>query len=89
MYIAKKFENSNVPIDDLISIGTIGCIKDSSYWDLYQKGLDEMIERLEPKIILVYGRSPDKFFKKYKDKGIIIHQYESQTSLAFRKKELE
>lgn len=27
VYIAKKFENSNVPIDDLISIGTIGLIK--------------------------------------------------------------
>ena len=78
-----------IPKNSIISIGTIGCIKDSSYWDLYQKGLDEMIERLEPKIILVYGKSPDKFFKKYKDKGIIIHQYESQTSLAFRKKELE
>lgn len=27
VYIAKKFESSNVPIDDLISIGTIGLIK--------------------------------------------------------------
>ena len=27
VYIAKKFENSNIPIDDLISIGTIGLIK--------------------------------------------------------------
>lgn len=27
VYIAKKFENSGVPIDDLISIGTIGLIK--------------------------------------------------------------
>ena len=27
VYIAKKFENSGVPIDDLISIGTIGHIK--------------------------------------------------------------
>ena len=27
VYIAKKFESSNVPVDDLISIGTIGLIK--------------------------------------------------------------
>lgn len=27
VYIAKKFENSNVPLEDLISIGTIGLIK--------------------------------------------------------------
>ena len=27
VYIAKKFENSGVPIDDIISIGTIGLIK--------------------------------------------------------------
>ncbi len=27
VYIAKKFENSNVPLEDLVSIGTIGLIK--------------------------------------------------------------
>ena len=27
VYIAKKFENSGVPVEDLISIGTIGLIK--------------------------------------------------------------
>lgn len=27
VYIAKKFENSGVPVDDLVSIGTIGLIK--------------------------------------------------------------
>ena len=27
VYIAKKFENSNVPLEDLISIGTIGLMK--------------------------------------------------------------
>lgn len=27
VYIAKKFENSNVPLEDLISIGTVGLIK--------------------------------------------------------------
>lgn len=76
---------AGIPKHDIISIGTIGCIKKKSYWSLYQQGLDEMIERLEPKVILVYGSAPDRFFKKYKDSGIVIYQYESQTSKAFKR----
>lgn len=76
---------AGIPKHGIISIGTIGCIKEKANWKYYQQGLDEMVKRLEPKIILVYGSAPDKFFKKHKDNGIIIYQYESQTSKAFRK----
>jgi hypothetical protein len=76
---------SGIPKHGIISIGTIGCIKEKVNWTLYKQGLDEMVKRLEPKIILVYGKAPQKFFKELIDNGIIIRQYESQTSMAFRK----
>lgn len=76
---------AGIPKHDIICIGTIGCIKEKINWTLYKQGLNEMVKRLEPKIILVYGRTPEKFFKELIEKGIIIHQYESQTSQAFRK----
>ena len=45
-----------------------------------------MMKRLEPKILLVYGNVPDKFFKEYKNTDVIIKHYPSHTSLAFGKK---
>ena len=32
---------------------------------------------LEPKVIIVYGAAPDKYFQKYKDAGIRIVQFDS------------
>ena len=77
---------AGIPKNSIVAIGTIGCIKEKKNWILFQEGLDELVKRISPKIILVYGKAPDKFFKKYKDLGIIIHEYESQTSLAFAKR---
>ena len=77
---------SGIPKHDIICIGTIGCIKEKKYWELYKSGLDEMMKRLESKILLVYGNVPDKFFKEYKNTDVIIKHYPSQTSLAFGKK---
>jgi RNA polymerase sporulation-specific sigma factor len=34
VYIAKKFENTGIPIDDLVSIGSIGLIKAVSTFDI-------------------------------------------------------
>ncbi len=75
-----------IPKHSVVAIGTIGCIKQKKYWKLYQEGLDEMIKRIEPSAILVYGSAPDHFFKKHKDNGIIIKEIPSQTSLAFKKR---
>ncbi|MBR4693639.1 MAG: DUF4417 domain-containing protein [Bacilli bacterium] len=75
---------AGLPKNGIISIGTIGCIKEKKNWRLFQEGLDELVKRVSPRVILIYGRAPDKFFKKHRDAGIIIKTYESQTSLAFR-----
>ena len=74
-----------VPKNGIIAIGTIGCIKEKKYWKMYQQGLDEMIKRLTPHTIIVYGKAPDKFFKKHRENGIRIVEFESQTSKAFNK----
>ena len=45
VYIAKKFENSGVNIEDLISIGTIGLIKAIEKFDI--NNLEEIKEELK------------------------------------------
>ena len=39
-----------------------------------------MVQRLSPKIIIVYGSAPDNIFKPYKDMGIKIIAFESEFS---------
>jgi len=74
---------SGIPKNSIICIGTIGCVKRKKDWYRLEQGLDELIRRLSPKILLVYGSVPEKLFKKISESGIIIKEYLSQTAIAF------
>lgn len=63
-----------------ISVGTHGCIKNKIDKDYFKKGLAELVNRLSPKTIIVYGATPDDIFKVYKDAEIEIISFESDFS---------
>ncbi|MGN0180364.1 MAG: DUF4417 domain-containing protein [Monoglobaceae bacterium] len=63
-----------------VAIGTHGCIRSHIDRDYFKKGLAELVKRLSPKIIVVYGAAPDDIFKIYKDSGIEIIPFESEFS---------
>lgn len=63
-----------------IAVGTHGCIKGRVDKDYFKKGLAELVKRLSPKTIIVYGATPDDIFKVYKDAGIEILSFESEFS---------
>lgn len=63
-----------------IAVGTHGCIKSRVDKDYFKKGLAELVKRLSPKTIIVYGAAPDDIFKVYKDAGIEIISFESEFS---------
>lgn len=63
-----------------IAVGTHGCIKSRVDKDYFKKGLAELVKRLSPKIIIVYGATPDDIFKVYKDARIEIISFESEFS---------
>ncbi len=65
-----------------IAVGSHGCIKIKVERDYFEKGLCEIIHKLEPKRIIVYGRAPDSIFGKYINSGIEICQYDSDFSLS-------
>ena len=73
-----------VPRKSTIAIGSHGCIKLSEDRDYFTKGLEYIISVLRPKTIIVYGAAPDKIFKKYKDVGISILQFDSDYMVAHR-----
>lgn len=63
-----------------VAVGTHGCIKRKEDKIFFKVGLARMVQRLSPKIIIVYGSAPDNLFKPYKDMGINIIAYESEFS---------
>lgn len=61
----------------VIAIGTHGNLKLLEDREIFLKGLDIIVNRLEPIVIVVYGAAPEKYFKKYEKLGIQIVQFDS------------
>jgi hypothetical protein len=69
-----------------VAIGTHGCIKKKQDKYDFQHGLETMIERLYPKIILIYGNAPEKLFAPCVHNGVQLIQFDSEF-LSSRNKE--
>lgn len=64
-----------------VAVGTHGCIKRKDDKEYFKKGLSELVKRLSPKNIIVYGTAPDSIFSEYADSVNII-SFESEFSLS-------
>ncbi len=65
----------------IIAIGSHGNLKCRADRDIFLDGLDTVVSILTPKVIIVYGAAPDKYFKKYIDAGIRIIQFDSDYAI--------
>ncbi len=65
-----------------VAIGTYGCIKTKTDREYFKKGLAQLVTRLAPENIIVYGSAPDAIFKPYRDIGINIISFDSEFSKA-------
>ena len=61
-----------------VAVGTHGCIKHTADKAYFKKGLEELVKRLSPQHIIVYGATPEEIFGQYKNSGINIIQFESE-----------
>ena len=52
--------------------------------EVFLRGLDEIVNILEPKTIIVYGAAPEKYFNKYKAAGIDIIQFDSNFAISHK-----
>lgn len=69
----------------IVAIGTHGCIRSTEDKRFFLEGLKEMLKRLSPRTIVVYGSAPEAIFSCCLDSGIEIWQYDSAISLSHRK----
>lgn len=70
----------------IVSVGTLGCIqgKENKYY--FELGLNEMLNRLQPRVVIVYGRFPEEVFDKFKNRARFIH-FDSEYEESHRKEE--
>ncbi len=61
-----------------VSVGTHGCIQHREDREYFKRGLAELVRRLSPKTILVYGMAPDDIFAPYREAGIRIVPFTSE-----------
>ena len=61
----------------VISIGSHGTLKLLTDREIFVKGLDVVVKRLQPVAIIVYGSVPEFIFQKYRDMGIEIYHFTS------------
>lgn len=76
-----------IPEGSIVSIGTLGCIKTKEEKNYFTKGLSEMLIRLQPIDVIVYGDGPDYIFEKFKYKTN-FHFYPSLIKVAHSKEKL-
>ena len=63
--LPEKIAFLGAPKHSIVSVGTYGCIRTSQDKYYFKSGLDAMLQELEPKVVLVYGRMPDSIFQEY------------------------
>ena len=78
---------NGIPKNDIVAIGTSGgSPRKLVDRKRFEDGLDEMVKRLNPHTIIVYGSANYDCFEKLKEQGINIIDFPSQTAKAFERR---
>ena len=67
-----------VPKNNIIAVGSHGCIKLKRERQQFANGLDVIVNKLRPDVIVVYGAAPDDIFGKYINSGISVVSFVSE-----------
>lgn len=69
-----------IPKQNIVCIGTYGCIQGDSDAYYFREGLKAMLEYLEPSVVLVYGSMPDRIFRDFISKTRFV-RYDDWTKV--------
>ena len=76
---------TGVPRNAIIAIGSHECVKLKQERVSFTEGLEHVVQKLEPRTIIVYGTAPNSIFEKYRQTGIEILQFDREYMIAHRK----
>ena len=83
-FLPEKIAFLGVEKHSIVSIGTYGQLKNTVNRYYFEKGLDSMMETLEPEIVLVYSKIPEEIKEKYPLTNFV--EYEDWTSMMRKEK---
>ena len=78
-FLGEKVAFQGVDKHSIVSIGTYGQIKSAESKRYFREGLIEMLNELEPEVVLVYGAMPDKIFGDLQQRTKFV-QYDDWTT---------
>ena len=59
--------------NSIVSIGTYGCCKGKDNQIIFIEGMENMLEKIKPKAVLVYGAMPPSIFNRFEGKTKFVH----------------
>ena len=68
---------------DIAGVDGLG-LKYPDFTVALMQGLEIVIRRLDPKVIVIYGAAPDKYFDIYRKAGIRIVQFDSSFAVSHK-----
>jgi len=76
-----------IPMNSIVAIGTVGgSPRKKIDRNRFEAGLFEMVDRLHPRVIIVYGSANYPCFKSLAEQGIIIVPFQSKTAKSFERR---
>lgn len=67
-----------LPKNSTLAVGSHGCIKMREDRRWFMLGLEQLVVRLEPRTLVVYGAAPEDVFSRVMNAGVRIVQFESK-----------
>ena len=81
-----KYCFDGIPTGSVVAVGTVASgLRRLENRKLFEDGFRKMVEVVKPKAIIIYGSSNYRVIKEARDQGIKIINFESKTSLAYKK----
>ncbi len=60
--LPEKVAFLGLPKNSIVSVGTYGCIRSNEANYHFRRGLEAMLDEIEPEVVLVYGNMPEVIF---------------------------
>ena len=71
-----------IPTECTIAMGSVGNLRDRGDRAVFEQYVEEVVRRLRPANIIVYGEAPDDVFHSAREAGIPVRSYPTKTRAA-------
>ncbi len=81
------FAFDGLQLGGTVAVGTHGAVRSTETRLIFTEGVPELLRRVQPKTIIVYGSFKESMFEVALENDIDIVQFDSQTALAMKERE--